>query len=368
MVPLALSLWLEWVGLTLAKGLGSLVLLRVALETTSSVLMALFGVSCMAAAFPSRGGDLRRWRWVVAPPVLAAAVSGLWGLEVLQAVVRQGLGFLALALGGIGLFLWSRARISERAPLSLSHSFILLSVGILIVGLVLGTPVAPVWPASWLNAESVRSAIGIPPALIQAVGAVMLAAETVGRLTHHRRRQAERTTEWVPPSRLPSWVLPALVAAVTLGFLLTWLGGARWEGAARTELLQGASLAGIGVSGPVGRLADREVVSVLDPAYVDLKERLSEMQKAVPGARFLSVMRLVDGRVEFVADSVPPESPEARSPGQVYQEAPAALVEALSVAREPFVLGPYSDRWGGWLSGVFQIIGPGSVQIGRARV
>jgi PAS domain-containing protein len=58
---------------------------------------------------------------------------------------------------------------------------------------------------------------------------------------------------------------------------------------------------------------------------------------------------LPDGRVVFLADSEPNDSPDHSPPGQVYEEATDTFREVFVTGRET-VEGPARDRWGNWIS------------------
>ncbi|MDD5027613.1 MAG: PAS domain S-box protein [Candidatus Omnitrophica bacterium] len=91
------------------------------------------------------------------------------------------------------------------------------------------------------------------------------------------------------------------------------------------------------------------------PDYIRLKEQIEEIKKVNDDLSFVYLMRLQGDEIIFLVDSDPVTSPDYSPPGQVYREAPAGLKEDF-FKREAFILGPYTDRWGTWVSAYAPII------------
>ncbi len=102
-----------------------------------------------------------------------------------------------------------------------------------------------------------------------------------------------------------------------------------------------------------GTEADRNT-----PEYLRIKEQLILTRQAFQDCRFLYLMgREPDGTIFFFADSEPPGSPDESPPGQHYQEATDAFHRAFSTGRMQ-TEGPYSDRWGTWISALAPLLDP----------
>jgi PAS domain S-box-containing protein len=91
------------------------------------------------------------------------------------------------------------------------------------------------------------------------------------------------------------------------------------------------------------------------PDYQRIKSQLQLMRSANGKFRFIYLTRqLPDGRVVFLADSEPNDSPDHSPPGQVYEEASDSFREVFTTGRET-VEGPTRDRWGNWISALIPI-------------
>ena len=84
--------------------------------------------------------------------------------------------------------------------------------------------------------------------------------------------------------------------------------------------------------------------------YIHVRQTLARILQANNDARFVYLMAQRDDKVVFLADAEPEDSPDASAPGDVYEEASPALLDALKQG-QPFIEGPLVDRWGEWVTG-----------------
>jgi PAS domain S-box-containing protein len=155
-----------------------------------------------------------------------------------------------------------------------------------------------------------------------------------------------------------NWVrLCGLMAAAVLvagGAAAFWMGRSQ-DVRMRSELLvQGRLVADI--LNPWMVVSLNGIPADLDsPDYRQIKSQLQLMRSANGKFRFLYLTRqLPDGRVIFLADSEPADSPDHSPPGQIYEEATDVFREVFTTGRE-VVEGPERDRWGNWISALIPI-------------
>ncbi len=102
------------------------------------------------------------------------------------------------------------------------------------------------------------------------------------------------------------------------------------------------------------------------PVYLRLKEQLATVRLATPQCRFVSLLgQRADGALFTFVDSEAYDSKDCSPAGQVYTEAPEALRIAFGT-RNASTEGPYTDRWGKWISTLVPIIDPTTVLEGMA--
>ncbi len=87
------------------------------------------------------------------------------------------------------------------------------------------------------------------------------------------------------------------------------------------------------------------------PVYQTLKTQLMAVRSLNPQCRFIYLLGQRGSRVFFFMDSEPPESKDYSPPGQEYSEAAEPMRRVFHTGIES-VVGPYSDRWGTWVSAV----------------
>lgn len=91
--------------------------------------------------------------------------------------------------------------------------------------------------------------------------------------------------------------------------------------------------------------------------YFDIKNKLLALRRANPDARFVYLMGARGEKLFFFADSESITSEDYSPPGQIYEETNANDL-ASYFKGESYSEGPYSDRWGSWVSGYSHIKDP----------
>lgn len=146
-------------------------------------------------------------------------------------------------------------------------------------------------------------------------------------------------------------MLSAGMAIVLLiGTLATAMIGISSDRTMRRHLQQEALIAAKALDlDRITPLAGTEA-DLASPDYQRLKAQLASLRSADPKYRFFYLAgQRSDGVIYFIADSEPPTSADYSPPGQAYQDAPAGLKKTFAQV-SPQTEGPYSDRWGRWVS------------------
>ncbi len=145
------------------------------------------------------------------------------------------------------------------------------------------------------------------------------------------------------------------VAVVAAGSAAAFWMGRSQDAHLRSELLVQARLVA-DILNPWRVINLTGTPSDLDsPDYQQIKSQLQLMCSANGKFRFIYITKqLPDGRVVFLADSEPGDSPDHSPPGQEYEEATDTFREVFATGREA-VEGPARDRWGNWVSALIPI-------------
>jgi PAS domain S-box-containing protein len=158
-------------------------------------------------------------------------------------------------------------------------------------------------------------------------------------------------------------MLATLILVVGAG--VTWWQVGQADSVRRGAVLHQAALLAQGLNlGHVKELEGNET-DLAKPAYQRLKAQFTAIRAADPQCRFIYLLgRRPDGAVFFKLDSEPAESPDCSPPGQVYDEATAAVRHAFTAPAA--VDGPSTDRWGTWVSPLVPVYDPTAAQSGLA--
>ncbi|MCC8998209.1 MAG: diguanylate cyclase, partial [Candidatus Contendobacter sp.] len=310
--------------------------IRLAVLTISFLPLVEFGRRGLTRqGFQSLGG------WIYLP-LLAFVGLGAWaGINGLNATSRY-----AFALPGgllVGGALWrAAAAVKDERRLGLR----LAAASMLFYGLAAGlvVPSAAFFPASWLNHDNFCAVTGIPIQLLRTLGAlgVMTGIWLYGQQRELKQRRFGGIARWRYPM--------AFVILVTLGWIATGWRGHSVEAEMREQLLrQAVEIAQSLPSGQVEALsftaADRGT-----PAFERIRELLIAYGRFIQQHSIYS-MALRDGAIVFGPESLAEDDPLASPPGTVYQETKPEFFEIFRTGI-PFVIGPYQDEYGVFVSAV----------------
>lgn len=159
-------------------------------------------------------------------------------------------------------------------------------------------------------------------------------------------------------SRNWSWytftALVLFVLIATGGVLESYWAGRIQESESRSSHFGRTATAATSIDPSLLAKLTASDADLANPAYVHLKEQLARFRSVSNEIRFYYLMRKAGNNVVFLCDSEPPESEDYSPPGQLYDEAPSAFMKALTEG-VPGVVGPYTDRWGVWVTSVVPI-------------
>lgn len=95
------------------------------------------------------------------------------------------------------------------------------------------------------------------------------------------------------------------------------------------------------------------------PDYKMIKKSFIDLVAATNPYHFAYLMQEKEGRIIFLIDSEPPDSPDYSPPGQIYDEADAVLWDVFN-SGQTVLSQPSTDRWGTWISVLVPVKDPRS--------
>ena len=149
-----------------------------------------------------------------------------------------------------------------------------------------------------------------------------------------------------------------LLAVLAAGACVTWGIVSRADREMRAGLLQETQMVAQAVDAERLQALSGTEADLASPAYQRLKDQLVTARSTNPLCRFIYLLgRNPDGTLFFFVDSEPPSSKDYSPPGQTFDEAVAGIHRAFTT-RSEIVEGPYTDRWGNWVSALVPIFEP----------
>lgn len=160
------------------------------------------------------------------------------------------------------------------------------------------------------------------------------------------------------------WVIIGLIAIILGGVVMVAWTVQDEDKRLREDLLTKSRLVEEGLSPDLVKGLTGTATDLTSPGYMALKEELIRVRSADPQIRFLYYLGLrSDGAVMILVDSEPPDSPDYSPPGQVYSEVSPIVLESFITTRKETTLGPFTDRWGTWVSSVTPVTDPGTGEV-----
>lgn len=139
-----------------------------------------------------------------------------------------------------------------------------------------------------------------------------------------------------------------LLTAVT-GVAVVFLTGQYMDGRHRQDLLNTARLIAESVSDMSASGLTHSADDLKNPYWQAIRDRLVRMQRIDPELAWIYIMKIDQGKIYFLWDTTPEDSPDFAVPGTVYSEAPEELFHVFQ-SGEGRTAGPYTDQWGTFIS------------------
>lgn len=327
----------EWIEMFLLwMGTPETVVIRVALLAISFTILLEFGRRA--------NGLSRALLWiavaVVLVPVALCAANNRWA--DCEVIVRLLFGSVGAWLASAGLWRAARAQ-DETAPVPLKAGAAVLVLYGFSVGLVPPDEFSSVW-----NTTRWTALTGIPIQLVRAVCVLALAAAIMRYGFLHAPRCVTNASEHYPRR------LQATLIALALVVGATWLGadyaGGRASAHLRNSLMERATA--------IAHLLDRDRLIALlesphdqtDPVVRAVEEQLTRAKQALPDVEQIYLYAMKGHDFVFYVCSKSADPQVQIGPGELYAGDLSDADYALFNEARPFVAGPFTDRWGTWVS------------------
>jgi len=154
------------------------------------------------------------------------------------------------------------------------------------------------------------------------------------------------------------WIICAVAAALIVGAMGTGWMVARADREMRQELLQQSRLLAQAINIDDVKALTGTEADLDNPNYLRLKQQFAEMMQTNGRYRFIYLLgRKADGTIFFFVDNVTAGSRDESPAGMIYDEAPEGFRRVMETGI-PAVEGPFTDRWGSFISSCIPVTDP----------
>ena len=167
---------------------------------------------------------------------------------------------------------------------------------------------------------------------------------------------------------VPPWVifLSAMAICMVIGGALIVQKLQQTDRQLRANLLQQTQLVAEALNVQQIKALSGTEADTQKPAYQRVKDQLITLRSTYPLCRFMYLLgRHSDGSIFIYLDSESPTSKDCSPPGQRYPEIPKEFLPVFS-RHSSTAVGPYTDRWGTWVTGAIPISDPQKVILNLA--
>jgi two-component system sensor histidine kinase/response regulator len=344
--------WLDLLTFALGDGLPFAVF-RLAMMISSFAVLVEFGRSGLQSC-----GRRVPGRWIYLPLLCAVAFGSVAGWTGLNIMTRYSLEFV----GGLWAAFTLYVRGRRDAPNGVSLPIAAGSIALYALASGLITPRGDFFPASVFNQEVFFALFHFPVQLLRGLLATCVALAIWGFL-HSLRQQNHRHREITDH---PLAIVVVMLLLLALGWVATDRIGRYAEREVRDYLLMktlavGAALETDRVKALTGTPAD-----LASRDYIHLRDQLIRMGSVQKDVRYIYIMGLREGQIIFYLDTEPDRvgqtAKETARPGEQYDDAPVGLPDTFRTG-ESITVGPYTDKWGSFLSAFVPILDPATKRV-----
>ncbi|MCX7918182.1 MAG: PAS domain S-box protein, partial [bacterium] len=285
-------------------------------------------------------------RWIYIPLLAIALLGSRFGLSGFNASCRYTLGFIGTLYAAAALYFAGQREASRNRWLIFSA---VSMVGYAVTGGII-VPKSVFLPASILNETSFVTVTGIPIQIFRTLFAILLVSFIWEYHQHHQRelwRQIEKKTR--PHYGLQLTIV--LLIILTSGWFLVDRVGKNAESREREHILNQAKIAAAAINPERFANLSGTLADLKNPDYIRLREQLILMNQSNPQLRWLYTMRLQNGKIPFIVDSIPEGEYGHVDSGQANYEQPPPELYTVFTTGLALTAGPYTDEWGSFVSG-----------------
>ncbi len=341
--------WFDLMALSIGDG-DAFMAVRLTILIVSFLFLVEFGRAGTQAVTGSGPG-----RWIFLPLMGMAILGALLGMKGMNVSSRYALGLVG-GLWSAWVLCYDRDPFGKRPPI-LIVAGVCMALYAISSGFIV--PKVDFFPATTINQEAFLYRFGFPIQLLRGLLAFTVTASIWGYLNSRRRQQAEQAG--MKPKIYSIWkIFTPVIAVLITGWVAAEQGGLYGGDELKKHLLTRAKVVAASIildslSPLTGTAGDEK-----NEAYKQLRRQFMAVGNNQEDIRYIYLIGRRDGRIFFQLDTEPNRyqvsSHPTAFPGDHYEDAPDGLHQMFRT-REPMTVGPYSNKWGTFVSAFVPLMG-----------
>ena len=324
--------------------------MKISILLVSFIFLFEFGRTGLRAIYPKFFGGLSIvWQYGVLLMAVFAMYS--FGVDDFDTSIRYVFGFSGGMISAALLFHYF---LSER---KCRYYFLVSAICLFLYSLASGLVVnrGSFFLCQYLNAGNFQMYAGFPVQILRAALVITLTVALWEYYCFMRKTQYNAPMDF--RFGYGKWLTTAIIAVLCCGWLLTMIISDSVDRNQKEDFGITAEAIAAGISMENLRKLNGNLADLKTADYRIIQKYLREFEGSVKEIRWFYLTKFRGGKIYFILDSSPENKPDFSPPGTVYADAPMDLYGAFKDGK-PVVCGPYSDKWGSFISAFIPIMDP----------
>ena len=324
--------------------------MKISLLLMSFVFLFEFGRTGLRAIYPKFFGGLSVI-WQYGALLIAVFALHSLGVDDFDTSLRYVFGFAGGTVSAVLLFHYYLSETKCR------YCFLVSAICLFLYAMAAGLVAnkGSFFLCQYLNTDNFQLYAGFPVQMLRAAIVITLTAALWEYCCFIRKVQYNALMDL--SFGYGKWLTIAIIAVLCCGWILTMIISNSADRNQKEDLRITAEAIASGIRMENLKKLNGNLADLKTEEYRNIRVYLREFEGAAKDIRWFCLTRLKGGKIYFILDSSPENKSDFSPPGTVYADAPLELYGAFKDGK-PVVFGPYSDKWGTFISAFIPIMDP----------
>ncbi len=324
--------------------------LKTSILLMSFIFLFEFGRNGLRAIYPKFFGGLSII-WQYGALLLAVFTVHSLGVDDFDTSIRYVFGFSGGMVSAALLFHYYLSETKCR------YYFLVSSMCLFLYAMAAGLVVSKgaFFLCRYLNDDTFQAYVGFPVQILRAALVIILTVALWEYYCFTKKVQYDDLKH--SNFGYGKWLMAAIIAVLCCGWLVTMVISGSVDRNQKDDFRITAEAIASGIGMENLKKLNGDPADLKTAEYKVIRDYLRQFEGAGREIRWFYLTRIRKGKIYFTLDSSPEEKSYFSRPGTVYASPPPELYDVFKGGK-PVACGPYSDKWGSFVSAFIPIINP----------